>query len=490
MCIVTTRGEVLQANRVLSDLLGYPSEVALRTHGEEGPFADPAVLEALANAKLTDGPVTKVTLSLKTAGGPLLPVCFECIALAGVASEPGYVLTVDGPSGIHAQASSAPDDDPLPEVTRAVAHDLKSVLTVIRGRAHFLQTRMHVDSPFQEDLNSIHESATYAEHLSHQLLGQPIDSVPGVVDLTEAITKSQGLLASLFADTVTLSVQHDDGPLPVRMPRDKLDRILFNLVTNARDAMPQKGHVCITVQHAEPRPERGDSGRLRFGASLSVTDDGVGMDDGTKARMFEELYTTKPTGAGLGLAIVHDFVHGAGGDIEVESSLGHGTTIRVWLPLAVEVTSTNEDGVSISDAGSGRNDTSRRRVLLVEDEPDIRWLISKSLSMAGYEIVAASDGIDALALWGQIGHVDMVVTDLRMPRMDGTELVARLRTYYPGTPVLFISGYYDDLQAVAERTHSGPTALLRKPFGLRDIREQVDRLLVAESVDSPSVQRR
>jgi CheY-like chemotaxis protein len=194
---------------------------------------------------------------------------------------------------------------------------------------------------------------------------------------------------------------------------------------------------------------------------FSIADTGVGMDDATRARLFEPFFTTKSQGkgTGLGLSTVYGVVQQSGGHITVDTTVGAGTTFRVFLPRVADPIDVVLNAPNVFDAATG-NET----ILVVEDEDAVRRLIKATLERLGYTVLEACDGDEALAVWGeQSGRIDLVVTDVVMPRLDGPSFVARIRATHPSIPVIFVSGYADD--AIVRREGLDPgTPLLLKPF--------------------------
>ena len=245
----------------------------------------------------------------------------------------------------------------------------------------------------------------------------------------------------------------------------------MNLVLNARDAMPLGGRIVIETRAASAdAAASGSSYPGGDGVLLSVQDGGLGMDEETRKRIFEPFFPTKPMGegTGLGLSTVYGTVQRAGGHIDVESEPDVGTTIFVWFPHASSLLDPvrQAEGVGSSTGGT-------EKILVVEDEEMVRVFVHRALADVGYEILVASDGREALEVIEALdSHIDLVLTDVVMPRMKGPELAERLSTVSPETPVLFMCGYVDN-KAVEEQFKDRPEALLRKPFGKNELYERV-----------------
>jgi CheY-like chemotaxis protein len=271
------------------------------------------------------------------------------------------------------------------------------------------------------------------------------------------------MLRRLIGEDIILEVDLDGSPLVVMADEGQIEQIVANLVVNARDAMPEGGTLGIRTATMLPDDlfSRRHPGAMPVPhAVLSVSDTGAGMDDGTMTHLFEPFFTTKPVGkgTGLGLSTVYGIVNQGGGHIDVESREGHGATFTICLPVVP--TGKPPESFSGCEEARGGSET----ILLVEDEATVRSLLREILEEQGYSVIEAGDGAEALALFERSpGDVDLLVTDVVMPRMNGRELANRVRSISPRTRLLFISGYtdHDSVQAGA----FPPDALFfQKPF--------------------------
>lgn len=254
------------------------------------------------------------------------------------------------------------------------------------------------------------------------------------------------MLRRLMPEDIDFSAQFVDNPLIVMADRGQLEQVLMNLVTNAKDAMPKGGKLLIDLSPVEMQNSfehahgRGKSGRY---ACLSITDTGVGMDAETREKIFEPFFTTKEVGkgTGLGMAIIYGIVSQHNGYISVESEPGTGTTFRIYLPLMVkDERSVNE--LTQEEQPAGGTET----VLLAEDDATVRELHSMMLEEAGYTVIGAVDGSDALNKFSAHQEtVDILVTDVIMPKFDGKKVITEIRKIRPQMKVLFMSGYTKDL---------------------------------------------
>jgi signal transduction histidine kinase len=311
-----------------------------------------------------------------------------------------------------------------------VAHDFNNLLGVILNYLTLIRRR--IDEPsLLDDLNAIREAAERGSGLTRQLLTfarrDPVSL--GHVNVNEALTNIVNLLTPLLGAVVTVALQLDDSHPVVAMDAQQLDQVLINLSLNARDAMPRGGTITISSH-------RRDDGHVEIG----VTDTGVGMSEDVARRAFEPFFTTKPReqGTGLGLATVYGIVQRAGGRVAISSSPGLGTHVRVVLPESTNSpVTTVEDGDTILE---GRGEM----VLLVDDDAPLRESTARLLEQAGYRVVRAADGLAALTVLNTMGEtIDVVLTDRSMPRLDGDQLVERVRHTHPHIPVVMMTGLSD-----------------------------------------------
>jgi two-component system, cell cycle sensor histidine kinase and response regulator CckA len=280
------------------------------------------------------------------------------------------------------------------------------------------------------------------------------------------------LISPLLGERVTAVMNLGTGLPAVMADAGQLEQVLINLAINARDAMPDGG----TLEIATAASDRND--RM---VRISVADTGTGMDADTIAHLFEPFYTTKGKGkgTGLGLATAYGIIKQSFGEITVESTIGKGSTFTVALPMAPTIPATVESPTAVAEMPPVRR-SSGKRVLLVEDDNDVRDFAREVLTRTGYTVFPARHGVDGLAVaQAQAYAFDLVVTDVVMPEMGGRQMVVKLRKIRPNLPVLYISGYADDAEARRE-VGAGEESLLEKPFTARTLRDAVMSVSVAD----------
>jgi PAS domain S-box-containing protein len=358
--------------------------------------------------------------------------------------------------------------DAIGRLAGGIAHDFNNLLTVILGYAEQTLDRLGEGDPRRRATEEIQNAAERAASLTRQLLAfsrkQMLESKP--LDLNRTTSGTAELLRRLLGEDIELSVKLDPALGHVLADEHQMQQVIMNLAINARDAMPDGGQLTLATSNADlddsdvaqhlPLPP----GRY---VTLLVGDTGVGMDAETRARVFEPFFTTKELGkgTGLGLATVYGIVKQTGGWIWVDSEPGQGAVFRVYLPRcdAAGAAVPSERRPEPAELPRGEE-----TVLLVEDEPMVRDLMRDTLEGQGYRVLIAGSGEEALAAaTAHGGSLDLLVTDVVMPRMRGTDLAARLVPDHPRLRVLFMSGYADDA-GLRHGVRDGQAAFLQKPF--------------------------
>ncbi len=360
-----------------------------------------------------------------------------------------------------------------------VAHDFNNLLTIINGCCHLLQASPSLSELQQEALAGIESASERAARLTKQLLALSRKALiePRVLDLNALVLESAQLLRRLLGEDIGLSTKLD--PLLMRIKADpgQLDQVILNLAVNSRDAMPRGGLLSLETGNINIGPDDGPHyAELRPGpyVRLSVSDNGMGIPADIMANIFEPFFTTKPPGrgTGLGLAVVHGIVKQSGGHISVYSEPGLGTTFMLLFPAVPAPLAPRGAMPMAADAPRGCE-----TILLVDDEPEVRRLARLALVTHGYSVLEANNGEEALRVAaGHPGAIQLLVTDLVMPRMGGRLLAHTLRQRLPGLRVLFISGFTDD-SVVRHGLLDAAEAFMQKPFAPIGLAKQVRALL-------------
>ena len=357
-----------------------------------------------------------------------------------------------------------------------IAHDFNNLLTAINGYSDLLLERVSTDHPLRPDLQEIHRAGERAAALTHQLLAFSRRQVlkPERLDLNAVIGDMENMLRRLIGEHIEVRTNLVPDLGHVRADRGQIQQVLMNLVVNARDAMEAGGLLTLETANcgdaAQGQEPGAPAGRH---VMLSVSDTGCGMDEETLAHIFEPFFTTKPSGkgTGLGLSTVYGIIQQSGGHLGAHSQPGAGSVFRVFLPLDEKTEESTSSQPLRTSAAKGRE-----TVLLVEDEPLVGRLAERVLTQAGYTVVYASNGLEARSVFSEHkGAVDILVTDVVMPRMGGPQLAGLLRAEQPDLRVLFLSGYNDG--AVFSGTVESGTSFLGKPFTAEALSNEVRRLL-------------
>ena len=408
-------------------------------------------------------------------------ICEVRLVRLGAGERPlirGSVIDITERLAIERQLRELQKMEAVAELAGGVAHDFNNQLVAVLCYADMIAGMQLAPPRAVELARRIVRAAEEAANLTKQLLAFSRRSVlePRVLDLNDTLKSMATLLRRLVGGRVDLSFDLSAAPALAKVDPHQLEQVLVNLVTNARDALVSGGHIRIGTALCElPDPRRPSLSDLPPGryAALSVRDDGVGMDAQTRARVFEPFFTTKERGkgTGLGLSTAYGVIRQSGGTIVAESEPGAGSELTVYLPEAVgETPSDVTAGVALG--GQGGTEV----ILLVEDNDTVAEATSRVLAGSGYRVVRARGGDEALERVRAGDPIDLLLTDVMMPGMDGVELSHRVRTMRSGLPVLFTTGY--SAKAIERLSSSGQKVhLLQKPFAPRRLLEVVRAVL-------------
>ncbi|PIV99573.1 MAG: hypothetical protein COW42_10595, partial [Deltaproteobacteria bacterium CG17_big_fil_post_rev_8_21_14_2_50_63_7] len=355
--------------------------------------------------------------------------------------------------------------------------DFNNVLCAITGNAELMLEELSPEDPLRESLVEIHQASERGAKLTHQLLAfsrrQPI--APKVLNLSQQIEQMGAMLSRLLGEDILLSTLPQLGSARIVADPNQLEQLVLNLAINARDAMPNGGELMIeTIElraGEEGFPPNFDAEHV---VALLVTDTGCGMSSDVVEHVFEPFFTTKALGrgTGLGLATVFGIVEQSSAHIDVHSKLGEGSSFRVYFPAV-----TGDFAEKLSPVEVLQPQRGEETVLLVEDEESVRRVATRLLRRLGYKVLTASSGGDALVLAGRHeGAIDLLLTDVVMPHMNGRELAQRITETHPALKVLFTSGYTESVIAqhglLEERLH-----FLPKPYSMLSLSERLRQVL-------------
>jgi PAS domain S-box-containing protein len=479
----TLAGRFIDCNHALARMLGYASpEEVLALDIEKDVYEDPAERRAIVQQFRESAVIRPADVRWKRKDGTIATIRGNGRALYNDAHVAvGFEMIVNDVTeqrALDTELRQRQKMEALGQLTGGIAHDFNNLLTVIRAGAQLLEGILPPDShEALHEVRAVKSAADRGAMLVRKLMmfGRKQELSLRSVDLGHLVTESAATLRRLLPESITLDVDAPEALGAIMADPGAVEQILMNLATNARDAMNGEGTIHVRVakvaaaelaRWTEPMPD----GHV----SLSVTDAGAGMDEAIKARVFEPFFTTKPPGAGtgLGLAVVYGLVQNHGGSIAIESASGRGTTVRISFPVV--------DAATLA-APARRKDalpSGREGVLIVEDEPQLRALSLRILKRAGYTVFAAENGEEALDLYlRNESCVDLIVSDIVMPKMSGRLLYTTLRDANKKVPILFMSGY-QSVETGEWLATNAEAKLLHKPWTaeelLRGVRETLD----------------
>jgi PAS domain S-box-containing protein len=362
------------------------------------------------------------------------------------------------------------------QLTGGIAHDFNNLLTGIVGSLDLLQTRLHQGRTdnFARYINAAMTSANRAAALTHRLLAfarrQPL--VPKSVDVNELVVSLEDLLRRTIGETIDLEIAASDDLWCTLCDPNQLESALLNLAINARDAMPDGGKLTIKTVNARLDSVTADTPALSPGdyVRIDVIDTGVGMSAEVAARAFDPFFTTKPIGqgTGLGLSMIYGFARQSNGHATIDSKIGQGTTIRLYLPRH------HGDGAAAhpSATRAAEHAATGETVLVVEDEPVVRGVILEMLGDQGYRTLEAVDGASGLRILRSDARVDLLVTDVGLPGMSGRQLADQARETRPGLKILFMTGYAESV-AISDGFLQAGMEMITKPFELDSLSRRI-----------------
>jgi two-component system cell cycle sensor histidine kinase/response regulator CckA len=382
-------------------------------------------------------------------------------------------------SSLEGQLRQAQKMESLGRLAGGIAHDFNNLLTVIRGYAELALPIKPGDDGLRRKITEIMKGSDRAQALVSQLLAFSRKQIlkPAVLDLNQVVMEISDLLPRLIGEHIHIEVRPGQNLRRIMADPNQMHQILLNLAVNARDAMPAGGTLRYQTEN-ETLPVSSKFEKITEGVLLTVSDTGSGIPPELLARIFEPFFTTKERGkgTGLGLAMVYGTVSQSGGRIEVDSAPGRGTTFKIYFPATDELVSASpaENRVLPLKPAYGT-------ILLVEDEPSLRELISDYLGVSGFTIITAANGAEGLAkAKSHKGPIHLVISDVIMPVMGGREMADRLKLSRPATPILFMSGYTDDA-AIRRGVSEHRDHYLEKPFELNSLARKVSEVLNSAS---------
>ena len=427
-----------------------------------------APLQSEETVEQSDGPHTYVSVKFPVFDGEGRP-----FGICGISTD------ITERKHLEEQLQRAAKMEAIGRLAGGVAHDFNNLLTAITGYGEMLFHKLDAGSPLRGHAEEILKAGERAAALTSQLLafsrGQVVQ--PRILDLNQVVVNVAGLLRRLIGEHIQLETRLAPKLFPIKADMGQVEQVLMNLAINARDAMPQGGRLVLETVNvpAESAPKPGEAPGPSF-VRLSCSDTGHGMDEYTLAHIFEPFFTTKAQGkgTGLGLATVYGIVTKSGGAVEAESKPGQGSTFTIDFPAVGEAI---ESGPP--QAAPARPLGGTETVLVVEDEDAVRTFVGEVLRSRGYRVLEAASGTDALALCERDSSpIDLLLTDVVMPGMNGRGLAERFAALRPGAGLLYMSGYAED-EALQQGVQNLGDAFLAKPFSAAALVEAIRTALDA-----------
>jgi two-component system cell cycle sensor histidine kinase/response regulator CckA len=484
IALIDTNGAVIECNDMMASMIGRPLEevVGLKlsdlvTGDDQGRISslvaspDPEALEHPLEARLRGEAEKTVQIYVR--------LLHE--ADSDERTVILHFIDLTEQKNLERQFSQSQKMQAVGQLAGGIAHDFNNLLTAMIGFCDLLLLRHKPGDSSFGDIMQIKQNANRAANLVRQLLAFSRQQTlqPRVLDVTDALTELLHLLRRLIGENIELKIVHGRELGLVKVDQGQFEQVLINLCVNARDAMPRGGKLTIKTTNRRSRsPLRLGGEEMPAGewVVISVTDTGVGIPRDIITRIFEPFFSTKEVGSGtgLGLSTVYGIVRQTGGYVHVESEPGEGTTFYIYLPRHSEADGGVVAPVQIEAQDKGAGDlTGVGQILLVEDEDAVRMFSSRALKNKGYNVLEANSGEDALRVLSELEKpIDLLITDVIMPQMDGPTLVEEVRRTQPDLKVIFISGYTED--RVRSQFASGEEIhFLPKPFTLKQLAMKV-----------------
>ena len=397
-----------------------------------------------------------------------------------------YLIDATEQKSLELQFAQSQKMQAVGQLAGGVAHDFNNLLTAIIGFCDLLLARHQAGDPSFADVVQIKQNANRAANLTRQLLAFSRRQTlrPKVLSLTDAVAELQNLLARLITEKVELKIVHGRDLGLVKVDQNQLEQVIINLAVNARDAMPDGGRLTIRTANVSEADSRAlDHPLMPHGeyVLIEVADTGQGIPKENLGKIFEPFYTTKDPskGTGLGLSTVYGIVKQTGGFIFPYSTVGKGTTFRIYLPRYAETAADRaaEAEAAAAVPADAADLTGKGTILLVEDEDAVRTFAARALQTRGYDVLQAESGEAALeAVANFAGRIDLVVSDVVMPNMDGPTMAKALKDVLPHVPIIFVSGYAEDAFAKS-LDPSQEFHFLPKPFSLKQLASAVKKVI-------------
>ena len=486
LALVDRDGRFLTMNQAFRQAAGikgtampvYPGDLVLKE--DKAAVAD----AVRRNAR---GPAMSGDLAVRLARNSSEPVALTIAGLRGLGDAAVLLLLKDNSeeAKLKRQVAQATKMQVVGQLAGGVAHDFNNILTAIIGHCDLMLMRHTPGDSDYDDIQQIKSNSNRAAGLTRQLLAFSRQQTlrPQVLQLPDVVSEVSHLLKRLLGENVELIVKHGRNLGPVRADPGQLEQVIINLAVNARDAMAEKGGGALTIQTYSVKSDQvaelgSDILPIADYSALSVTDTGTGIAPSVLGKVFEPFFTTKEVGkgTGLGLSTVYGIVKQSGGFIFADSKVGEGTRFVIYLPVHREDAAASK--ARKLDKGKKDELWGSGTVLLVEDEPTVRGVAERALTRHGYKVITADSGEDALEVLARVDEIDLLISDVVMPGMDGPTMVKQARQDRPKLKILFMSGYAEE--QLRNSINVDNVSFLPKPFSVQELAEAAKRAMGAK----------
>lgn len=483
IALINAQGVLQDSNAALSSMIGLPTEkiegkdlkaIIIAEHRE-------AVTQALA--QIGSGETMPGAMEITLRGEKVVSVQMHARKIKGSDNIVLHFLDLSEQKRLEAQFVQSQKMQAIGQLAGGVAHDFNNLLTAIIGFCDLLLLRHKPSDPSFGDIMQIKQNSNRAANLVRQLLAFSRQQTlrPRVQDVTDILTEVSHLLRRLIGANIELDLHHGVDLGLVKVDVGQMEQVLINLAVNARDAMDGGGKLSIsTGNHKNAKPQKCCDDEMPPGewVVIAVEDTGCGITPENMSRILEPFFTTKDVGqgTGLGLATVYGIIRQTGGYLSIDSTVGKGTTFSIYLPRLSEAEAKVEAETTKPEEEKTGDLTGTARILLVEDEDAVRTFSTRALTNKGYQVLGAESGEAALSLMEgeDLSTIDLMITDVMMPGMDGPTMAKKMRERSPDLKIIFISGYTEDKL----KDHMGKNIyFLPKPFTLKQLAEKVKEAL-------------